>query len=257
MAMLQGIVPWMEANASWLPVAAAVIQALAAVAAIPVAFIAAYWSAGRNARRAFELSEKREKGRRDEQIALSRLLLGLEVQNNLGELSRFRINFPTHAGDENDPEESEEAHPAGMETSSRLGSQQRFIALYLPDLSYRFWHSQQLSSLLPVAFKPAEISQINLIYSGFDRLLKIRTMFGDTAGQRDRAALPRPGEEAFEGARLALSPSELKALLSEFDTILRDVLETGNPIKGETEEKSGGKQKISPVVGGPRAELKP
>jgi len=237
--MPQDIYIWLQENALWLQVAAAIAQAFAGATAIPVAFIAAYWSAGRNARQAFELSEKREKKKLDEQIALLRLLLGLEIQSNFEELRRFRNNFLMGIDHEETSEKFKERHNTDAEISGWLDSQQRFIALYLPDLNYRSWHSQQLSALLPVALTRIEIHQITFIYSSFDRLLKIKTMFGEVLRRQDEAFSQNPNEGIFKERKLPLSADELKNLLSEFDTILRDALDNANPLKEAMEEEKG------------------
>jgi hypothetical protein len=207
--MFQNISAWLQANSSWLQAAAAVLQAFAAVVAIPVAYIAAYRSAGRNARQAFELSEKREKKKLDDQIALLRLLLGLEIQRNLDELRRFRNNFLMGTDPEATLGELEQRHDTDAEISEQPDHRRRFIALYLPDLSYRFWHSQQLSSLLPVALTRTEIHRINLIYSNFDRLLKIRAIFGEKAGRHDDLSFRNLEKRDFKESMLSLSSAEL------------------------------------------------
>lgn len=241
--MLQELYTWLQANASWLQVAAAIAQAFAAVAAIPVAFVAAYWSAGRNARQAFELTEKREKKKLADQIALLRFLLGLEIQSNFDELRRFHNTFPMNLDSEGDLETSEEKGRVNTEKQGPPDTARRFIALYLPDLSYRFWHNQQLSSLLPIALKRAEIHRINLIYSNFDRLLKIRTVLGETLGQREYASFPPSAERVLGAPLMSPSGSELEDLLGEFDTIIRNTLDRDNPLKDAIEE-NGGEQYI-------------
>ena len=254
--MLQGIYTWLQANAAWLQVAAAIAQALAAFAAIPVAFIAAYWSAGRNARRAFELSEKREKKKLADQIALLRFLLGLEIQNNFDALRRFHNIFPAYLDDERDSERFDEKGRANTEIAMQRDPPQRFIALYLPDLSYRFWHNQQLSSLLPVALNRAEIHRINLIYSNFDRLLKIRAVLGETVSQREDAPARPAGERVFGESTLLPASNELKELLSEFENIIRNILDGDNPLKDAIEENVG-ENYISKAAANSQSKLQP
>jgi hypothetical protein len=249
MDRLHAVLSWLQTNASWLQVIAALAQAFAAVAAIPIAVLAANRGAERGARRAFELSEKQERARLDDQVKLLRFLVNLEIQRNLDELERFYNNFPIALDDE-------EGHGATVETPDLLDLRQRFIALHLPDLSYRFWHSQQLSSLLPVALTQSEISEVNLAYTKFDRLTKIRAMFAERAGPHGQPSSQGAGERVGEGAGLLLSSKELKDLSSEFDETLRDTLERGNPFANVVEETDSAKC-IPGAAGNSRMRLQP
>lgn len=222
--MLNSILSWLQANAAWLQVVTAVAQSVAALIAIYVTLRAA----DRSARLAFELSEGKERANLQDQLRLLRFSLGLEIERNIEDLRRFYDNFTI------DPVEAQDAN---AETPERREARQRFIALNMPDLSYRFWHSQQLSSLLPLALTRGQIRDVNRIYSDFDRLSKISTVFGAEVLWRGKAPFQHPGETpAEEGAVLSSSATELEKLLDEFELSLGDVLKKVNPLGAVIEE---------------------
>jgi len=225
MNYLQSFFSWLQANAAWLQVVAAIIQALAAAVAIYVTLRAA----NRSVRLAFELNEEKEGEKLKNQIKLLRFSLGLEIERNIEDLRRFYDNFTIPV----------EGKGANADTSEGREARQRFIALNMPELSYRFWHSQQLSSLLPLALTRSQVRDVNRIYADFDRLSKISRTFGEEALWRGQTAFRHSGETAVEGARPFSSANEVEKLLDEFEMSLRDIVKKSNPLGeeiGEDEE---------------------
>lgn len=223
MNYLQYVFLWLQANAAWLQVVAAIIQSLAAVVAIYITLRAA----DRSVRLAFELNEEKENEKLQGQTQLLCFSLGLEIDHNIDDLRRFYDNFTLS---------SVEEQGANAATPEEREARRRFIALNIPNLSYRFWHSQQLSSLLPQALTRAQIRDVNRIYSDFDRLSKISRTFEEEALWRDKAALRHSGEAAVEGVGLSSLANELDRLLDEFEVSLRDVLDKINPLADSVTE---------------------
>ncbi|HYP27848.1 MAG TPA: hypothetical protein VE262_14120, partial [Blastocatellia bacterium] len=148
-----------------LQVIAALVQGFAALAVIPITFYAALKGADRGAQKAYELNElaaqdreRREQAKQrkqiQEQISSLRLLLSLEIRQNLKGLEWLRNNLVEMLGDEKEqyykrrgiPIESDEAY-------QWFELRQRFISSYMPDWSHRFWYGQQSSHMLPVALQ--------------------------------------------------------------------------------------------------------
>jgi hypothetical protein len=220
--MMNSILSWLQANAAWLQVVTAIVQSVAALIAIYVALRAA----DRSARLAFELSQGKESANLQDQLGLLRFTLGLEIERNIEDLRRFYDDFTVGLLEEQGTND---------ETPELREARQRCIALNMPDLSYRFWHSQQLSSLLPLALTRGQIREVNRIYSDFDRLSKISRVFGAEALWRSKAPFRHSGETAVEGAVLSSSVNELGKLLDEFELSLRDVLTKVNPLEAVIE----------------------
>jgi hypothetical protein len=176
MQTLQPIINWVHENSSWLLVVAALGQAVATLVTIPVVIIAA----NRGARRAYHLNQRHELEKLNDQIGLLRFMLRLEIQQNLEYLEKL---------------------------SNRSDS---WLLEVMPDLGQRFWYSQQMSYLLPRALRREEIDGVNRIYSKFELLSKIKTLWVEEK---------KAGKE--ESAHMTVN---------EFDAILKDALEQGNPI---------------------------
>jgi hypothetical protein len=208
----QSVSLWLQDNAAWLQVAAAIFQAITGAIAIYVTLRAA----DRSARLAFELNEEKEGASLEEQVNLLRFSLVLEIERNVDDLNRFYDNFAITLAGEQD---------ASAEELRQLTARQRFIALNMPDLSYRFWHSQQLSSLLPRALNREQIRNVNSIYAEFDRLAKMVKTFGEETSLRSKSSLRPPEEAASESSGPPSSLSGLKELLGEFEISLKDVQE--------------------------------
>jgi hypothetical protein len=237
MDKLQAILSWLQANASWLQVAAAIAQAFAAVAAIPIAVLAANRGAERGARRAFELSEEKEAMKLGEQILLVRFLLGLELQSNFDDLKRFYNNLLISPQDDESSNAPQGILGEHIEAAARRGAPCS-IVLYMPDLSYRFWHNQQLSPLLPLALDKTELHKVSNFYSSFDRLLKIKNMIAAHVGDQSEARIRPSGEQTVGQSTLTISSRELTDLSIEFDSIIQDIIEMDNPLKDALEEKA-------------------
>lgn len=220
---IQAILTWLKDNASWLQVIAAVFQAVASVIAIPAAIIAARWGASR----AYKLHDNKEREKLEEQITSLRLLLGLEIQRNFNSLRQFKNTLALHlkavGGEALDAEEQE-----------LLEARRRYVTLNLPELSSRFWHSQHLSPLLPIALDPLEIRQADDIYSRFERLSRIKKELAERAGQRATAT----DDSGGKSMSLTLH-NELEDLSNDFDTILDVVLEMSNPFKASHTMRQG------------------
>jgi len=224
----QDILTWLQANAAWLQVVAAIVQSIASVIAIYVTLRAA----NRSVRLAFEMNERKELEKSHEQIRLLRFSLGLEIEGNIKNLRRFYDNSTTALSEE---------QTTDAETTESRETRQRLIAFNMPSLSYRFWHSQQLSSLLPLALNRAQIRDVNRIYSDFDRLSRISKTFGEEA--LGRGVFPSRHHAAAVGdvaARLS-SASQLEKLLDDFEISLRDVLSIGNPLGDVIKEDEEGR----------------
>lgn len=257
MVELQAVLSWLQANApwSWLQAAAPVAQAFAAVAAIPIAVLAANRGAERGARRAFELSEEKEGKKLREQILLLRFLLGLELQSNLNDLKRFYNNLPISLPDEESYDAPEGMPDAHIEAPGRGDARQRSIVLYMPDFSYRFWHSQQLSSLLPMALDKTELRKVSVIYSSLDRLLKVKNIMANHAVWRSEAPLHAADKVVVEPSLVTISPKELRDLSVESDSIIQEVIQMDNPLKDAIDERGVGRH-IAETASVSQAKLK-
>lgn len=195
MQRLQPIIHWIQENSSWLVVVAAWGQAVATLITIP----AVIWAANRGARRAYQLNQRHELEKLNDQIGLLRFMLELEIQQNLEYLEKL---------------------------SNRSDS---WLLEVMPDLSQRFWNSQQMSYLLPRALKREEINGVNRIYSKFELLSKIKNVWLEEKNS---------GKE--ESARTTIN---------EFDAILKDILEQDNPLRDEAEEQASEKLQQRTVRG--------
>src|ERR1044072_9597482 len=137
-----------------LQIIAALLQALAAFLVIPFTVYAAIKAAQRGARSGYELSERstlqrelraheENRKQRDEQIKSVRLLLGLEIRQNLIDLKWLRDSFIDVIGEEAGPESTLESARAEEKASGYnwLEDRQRFISTYMPEWGHRFWYS--------------------------------------------------------------------------------------------------------------------
>ncbi len=156
----------MDANTvAVLQVVASIVQGVAAMLVIPITFYAALKGADRGAQKAYELNERaaQDRDRREQvkqQLELGkqtkslRLLLGLEVRQNLNDLEWLRHNLLTILGDEKDQYYNRKGMPVeNAEAYAWFEARQRFISSYMPDWGHRFWHGQQAAHLLPVALQ--------------------------------------------------------------------------------------------------------
>jgi hypothetical protein len=216
---------------------AAVVQALAAVIIIFVTKRAA--RAG--AERAYELGQRQalaqeeralEKQQKEleKQAGSVRLLLGLEIGQNLKDLSWLRDNLVEILG-EDDERRYQGGSALDEEDYRWLDARRRFISSHLPDWGHRFWHGQQSSYLLPVALDELEIRKVNYLHSELERLTKIKDMWNERAQQHEESAFLPP--EALR--------EDAPRLWAEFTDILNRLLETGSPL-ADTAEESGARR---------------
>lgn len=184
MQTFQLLIHWVQENSSWLLVVAAWGQAFVTLITIPAVVFAAH----RGARKAYQLNQRHELEKLNDQIGLLRFMLALEIQQNLEYLTKL---------------------------SNRSDS---WLLEVMPDLSQRFWNSQQMSYLLPRALRREEIDGVNRIYSKFELLSKIKNVWVEEKNSGK--------EESAE------------TTINELDAILKDILEQGNPLGNDVQEQA-------------------
>lgn len=207
------------------------------------AVIVTYYAAIRGAERGSRLNELamidrevrervEEQKRQKHQIKAMRLLLALEIRQNLIDLDWLLKSMADFLGEERElyylPGRAEQ----GSETQEWLEARQRFMALYIPDWAHRCWYGQQSSYLVTVALKQLEIRQLSRHHMLLDRLTKIT----NTLTEKLTKSNWKPNGERI--APTAFPPLEDDALRlwNEFVSVVADTLKLGNPFTEDLKE---------------------
>jgi len=214
------------------------LQIVTTTIAIIVTYYAAIKGAERGARRTYELSEEatlarerreqiEQQKRQEEQLHAVRLLLALEIRQNLLELQWLWENIVGMLGEERELFYEQIESENDVERYAWLEDRQRFISLYMPDWSHRCWYNQQGSYLVSIALEQMEIRKINHHHSQLERLMKIKNMLTERALKREKD-LVGDGSEAL-AASSSFSRDGLR-LWKEFVKVSNEILEMGNPL---------------------------
>ena len=214
------------------------LQIIIAPVAVIVTYYAALHGAERNARLIEQamignevLERAEEKKREERQIKAIRLLLALEMRQNIIYLKWLCDEMTKLLGEERESYYQRGAY-RDPERYSWLEGRQRFIALYMPDWLHGCWYGQQSSYLVSVALWQLEIRKISHHHSQLDRLTKIKNMLTERALNRYGDF---GGNEASQGASSSFE-EDAPLLWKEFVTVSAETLQMGNPLVSALEE---------------------
>lgn len=132
---------------------------------------------------AYNRNKEADREREQKQIRSVRLLLGLEVKQNLNDLAfllrGLRVGYAE--GDNKYKLDAEQ----GKLKSELSDERQRFIAAHYPKWGHHFWQGQQATYMLPIALETDEIVGLNFFHSQFDALNKIVERLSEGGKQAD------------------------------------------------------------------------
>lgn len=207
-----------------------------------IAVIVTYYAAIRGAERGARLSElatidrevrerSEEQKRQKQQVKAIRLLIALEIRQNLIDLDWLLKFMVDSLGEEVGSYYQRGAGDYNPERYRWLEARQRFVSLYIPDWAHKCWDGQQSSYLVPVALGQLELRQVSRHHSQLDRLTKIKNMLAERAARSD------PNSGGGENSAVS-SPFEKDAphLWNEFVAVSADILRLGNPLSGDLQE---------------------
>lgn len=220
-----------------------------------IAIIVTYYAAIKGAERGARLNElatidreerewREEQKRLEQQVKAIRLLLALEIRQNLIDLNWLVMEMTKFLGEEIESYYSPSMVDNNPEAREWLEARQRFISLQLPDWAHRCWYYQQSSYLVTVAVGQEEIRKISRHHSQLERLTKIKNMLTERAAKTDRNVSAERAASTTSSSFEEDAPQLWKEFVSVYTHTLAEL---GNPL-GKDLEKAGVDVPIGPAI---------
>lgn len=134
---------------------------------------------------AYNRNKEAEREREQKQIRSVRLLLGLEVKQNLDDLAFLLEGLKVQRVEGDDRYVSEVESGQYKQKSELFVERQSFIAAHYPKWGHHFWQGQQATYMLPIALERKEIEELNFFHSQFDALSRIVETLSERGRQED------------------------------------------------------------------------
>lgn len=173
---------------------------------------------------AYNRNKEAEREREQKQIRSVRLLLGLEVKQNLDDLAFLLNGLKVKRGEGDDRYVFKGDTNQEKQKSELFIERQRFIAAHYPKWGHHFWQGQQATYMLPIALETDEIVELNFFHSQFDALSKIAESLSEG---RQQANVPRDSSSG-EPSWLTPYPRDESTLWAEFLGTAGEIFKVGD-----------------------------
>lgn len=174
---------------------------------------------------AYNRNKEAEHEREQKQIRSVRLLLGLEIKQNLDDLAFLLNGLKVKRGEGDDRYVFKGDADQEKQKSELFIERQRFIAAHYPKWGHHFWQGQQTTYMLPIALETDEIVELNFFHSQFDALSRIVESLSEEG--RRQANVPHDSSSG-EPSWLTPYPRDESVLWAEFLGTAGEIFKVGD-----------------------------